>query len=75
MRLTSARSIRLRDGRKEAKMIFGFSHHEKANRIYNVILWKLTPLAIRNEKSFKEAERRRKEEERQEEGGGGAKIA
>lgn len=50
---------------EEARMIFGLNHHEKAGKMYNVILAKLTPAAVEQEKKAKahEAERRRKEEE------------
>ncbi|KAH8899660.1 E3 ubiquitin protein ligase TOM1-like protein [Thozetella sp. PMI_491] len=48
----------------EAKMIFGFNHHEKANRLHSMILYKLAPAAMQREKEVKEAKQRKEEEER-----------
>jgi E3 ubiquitin-protein ligase HUWE1 len=47
--------------------VFGYNHPEKASRLYNIILAKLTPPAIQHEKELKakeEEEKRKKEEER-----------
>lgn len=51
----------------EAKMIFGFNHHEKSKSLTNAILGMLTPAAIQQEKEAKaraEEEKRKQEEER-----------
>ncbi|KAK3315071.1 hypothetical protein B0H66DRAFT_481141 [Apodospora peruviana] len=56
---------------EEAKMIFGFNHHEKAAKLYAAVLAHLTPAAIRLEKEAKareeEAQRRRDEERKKRE--------
>ncbi|KAK3683826.1 hypothetical protein B0T22DRAFT_262726 [Podospora appendiculata] len=52
---------------QEAKMIFGFNHGEKSDRLHTIIVAGLTPAAIQHEKEVKareEAEKRKKEEER-----------
>ncbi|KAL2260001.1 hypothetical protein VTK26DRAFT_6133 [Humicola hyalothermophila] len=51
----------------EAKMIFGFNHHEKTKVLMNAILGNLTPAAMQAEKEAKaraEEEKRKQEEER-----------
>ncbi|KAK3986247.1 putative E3 ubiquitin-protein ligase TOM1-like protein [Cladorrhinum sp. PSN332] len=49
----------------EAKMIFGYQHHEKAARLYNAILGSLAPASIQEsqERKAREAEEKRKLEE------------
>jgi E3 ubiquitin-protein ligase HUWE1 len=51
---------------EEAKMIFGFNHHEKSKVLSTAILGMLTPAAIQREKEAKarQEEKRKREEER-----------
>jgi E3 ubiquitin-protein ligase HUWE1 len=50
----------------EAKMIFGFNHHEKSKLLTTAILGMLTPAAMQREKEAKarQEEKRKREEER-----------
>ncbi|KAK4152026.1 hypothetical protein C8A00DRAFT_35292 [Chaetomidium leptoderma] len=51
---------------EEAKMIFGFNHHEKSKLLATAILGMLTPAAIQREKEAKarQVEKRKQDEER-----------
>ncbi|KAK4166134.1 E3 ubiquitin-protein ligase TOM1-like protein [Cladorrhinum sp. PSN259] len=51
----------------EAKMIFGYQYHEKANKLYNAVLGLLAPPSVQEHKEHKareEEEKRKLEEER-----------